>query len=250
MIKIIDILEFLNTVCPFELAESWDNAGLNVGRLGGEVERVLLALDADEQSIQTAKNLECDLLLTHHPLLFDPPRQITDASPIGHKVLLLAENGIAHIACHTNLDAAEGGVNDHLAACCGMEHPEPFEGLGRMGDLQTDASALIARLKERLPAATCMGVIDHEKINRAALVGGSGGSMLEKAWQQGCDTFITGEAKHDHALFARDHHMNLFVLGHYETEYIVLAPLKAALEEHFEGVECILMPQKAVMERF
>lgn len=250
MIKIYDILEFLNSYCPFELAEEWDNAGLNVGRLGAEVGKVLLALDADEQAILAAKEQGCNLLLTHHPLLFDPLRQITDSTPNGHKALLLAENGIAHIACHTNLDAAEGGVNDHLAACCGMERPEPFEGLGRMGALDTDAHALIARLKERLPAENCLGVITHERIGRAALVGGSGGSMLEKAWEQGCDTFITGEAKHDHALFARDHGMNLLILGHYETEYIVLAPLKAALEEHFEELECVLLPHQPVMEQF
>ncbi len=250
MIKVFDILDFLNQACPFGLAEEWDNVGLNLGRAGAKVEKVLLALDADESAILAAKEQGCQLLLTHHPLLFDPLRQITDGTPAGHKALLLAESGIAHIACHTNLDAAQGGVNDHLAACCGMEHPEPFEGLGRMGDLEIDASALIGRLKERLPAKTCMGLIHHSQIHRAALVGGSGGSMLQAAWEQGCDTFITGEAKHDHALFARDHGMNLLILGHYETEYIVLEPLKAALEEHFEGLECLLMPHRPVLEQF
>ena len=249
MIQISNILDFLNTCCPFELAEDWDNCGLNVGRHNSEVKKILLAMDVTDESIDTAKKLGCDLLLTHHPLLFDAPKQINDSSFNGRYILKLAESGIAHIACHTNLDAAEGGINDILASLCDMQEKEHFEGLGRMGKIPHTATALAALLKERLPAKTCLGVLDHETIGKAAIVGGSGGSLLEDAYNAGCDTFITGEAKHHHALQARDLQMNLLVFGHYETEYIVLSPLKEALNEAFPQVECFVLPYKAAMEQ-
>lgn len=249
MITIGSILEFLNTCCPFELAEDWDNCGLNVGYRNQEVKKILLAMDVTDEAIDTAKELGCSLLLTHHPLLFNAPRQINDSSFEGRYILKLAESGIAHIACHTNLDAAEGGINDILASLCDMQEKEHFDGLGRMGKIPHTATALAALLKERLPAKTCLGVLDHEKIGKAAIVGGSGGSMLEAAYNMGCDTFITGEAKHNHALMAKDLGMNLLMFGHYETEYIVLEPLKEQLCRQFTELECTVLPRRAPLER-
>lgn len=243
-----DIYDFLNEYCPYELAMEWDNPGLNVGRFEREVTHLLLAMDITDEVIETAKKGGCQLIITHHPLIFSPEKQITGEHYLGHRILSLAENGIAHIACHTNLDAAEGGVNSCLAACCGMEENELFGGIGRIGNVETTLTALVQRLKAQLPAENCLGVRCHEEVHRIAVVGGSGGSMLQEAAELGCDTFVTGEAKHDHALLARDMGVNLVILGHYETEYIALAPLGDALKERFPALNVAVMDPKAPIE--
>ncbi len=249
MNTIHEILEYLNQVCPFELAEEWDNVGLNVGRGNAEVKTVLLALDVCEEAIQAAKERGCQLIITHHPLLFDGPRQINDSHLDGRRILALAENGIAHIACHTNLDAAPGGINDFIASLCDMQEIESLDGLGRMGKIPHSLSELAALLKKRIPAKTCLGVADHEQIGKAAIVGGSGGSMMEAAYHAGCDTFITGEAKHHHALMARDLHMNLLMFGHYETEYLIIEHLAALLQEQFPALTVHTLPHHPVLEQ-
>lgn len=244
------ILEFLNEYCPFELAEEWDHAGLNVGRKDAAVTKVLVALDATEETIKAAKEMGAELLLTHHPLVFDPLAAVTDGSLTGERVLQLAEGGIAHIACHTNLDAAEGGVNDCLADLCGLEEREPFCGLGRMGLLNTSFTALAEQLKKGLPTAHCQGVLANPQVKRVAVVGGSGGSLLAEAVAAGCDTLVTGEAKYNQLLDAREYGLNLLVLGHYETEYIVLAPLAEALQKAFPALEVTVLPYQPPMEKF
>ncbi len=248
MTTIQTILDFLNDYCPFELAMEWDNAGLNVGRRETEVSRILLALDVTEEVINVGASAGCELILTHHPLLFDPLRQVTADTAEGRRILSLSEKRIAHIACHTNLDAAEGGVNTLLAAACGMKDSVLFGELGRIGKSQTTLTELVAQLKAALPACTCIGVRDHEEVRRIAVVGGSGGSLLEEAIAEGCDTFVTGEAKHSHALLAEEQHVNLLLLGHYETEYLALAPLANALRKAFPDLTVELMPQRAPME--
>ena len=247
--KVSDVLTFLNEYCPFALAEEWDNAGLNVGRKEAEVAKILVALDLTLETVKAARETGADLIVTHHPLLFDPLRQVTDEVLNGERVLALAEGGIAHIACHTNLDAAAGGVNDCLAAVIGLSQVENLGNLAKMGILDTTLSALAAKLKKDLPSDHCQGVFCREKVHKVALIGGSGGSLLQDAAEAGCDTFITGEVKYNHYLDAKEQGINLLTFGHYETEYIVLPPLAEALKKAL-GIEVVLMPRKAVMEKF
>lgn len=247
--KVWEVLEFLNEYCPFSLAEEWDNVGLNVGRKDAEVTKILVALDLTIETVNAAKAASADLIVTHHPLLFDPLRQVTDEQVNGARVLALAENGIAHIACHTNLDAAEGGVNDCLAALLGLSEVEPLGNLAKTGILDTSFYALADKLKKELPSEHCTGVCCNEQVHKVALIGGSGGSMLQDAIDAGCDTFVTGELKYNHYLDAKEQGINVLTFGHYETEYIVLPPLAKALEKAFDA-EVVLMPRKAPMEKF
>ncbi|PWM41803.1 MAG: Nif3-like dinuclear metal center hexameric protein [Clostridiales bacterium] len=249
MTTVQDIFQFLDEYCPFSLAESWDNPGLNAGWRGQEVHAALLAMDITPEAVLTAHERGCELIITHHPLVLDTLRQWNDETDRGRNLLRLAQNGISHIACHTNLDAAEGGVNAELAKRCGLENTVLFGGFGRIGERETTAGALIRQLKESLPAETCIGVLCHEHIKKIAVVGGSGASLLELAAAEGCDTFVTGESKHHHALIARELGINLLMFGHYETEYIALAPLEQALRARFPALSFSVMPRRAPLER-
>lgn len=238
-----EIYDFLDTVCPYALAEPWDNAGLNVGYRSRRVQKVLIALDLTMQTILTAKEKGCELIITHHPLLFDATKQINSDTAEGRRIMALAANNIAHIACHTNLDAAEGGVNDVLAGICGLENIEPFCSLGRIGTADTTLSALAERLKTALDAKSCQAVCAQETVHRVAVVGGSGGSFLEEPFAlKAGDTLVTGEAKHHQLLLAKEQGINLLVLGHYETEYPVLAPLAERLKTTFPDLTFETMP--------
>ena len=121
MTTVNDILKFLFSVAPEDLKEDWDAVGLFCGHGEGQVHRVLVALDPSMAAISEAAEQRAELLVTHHPLLFFPTRNVSDQTEEGRKVLALAENGIAVISMHTNLDAAAGGVNDCLAAALGLE---------------------------------------------------------------------------------------------------------------------------------
>ena len=238
-----EIYEFLDTVCPYSLAEPWDNAGLNVGYRTRKVQKVLIALDLTMQTILAAKEKGCELIITHHPLLFDATKQINSDTAEGRRVMALAANNIAHIACHTNLDAAEGGVNDVLAELCGLKNVETFCNLGRIGTAETTLSALAERLKAALHTDCCQAVCVQDAVGRVAVVGGAGGSFLEEPFAlQAGDTFVTGEAKHHQLLIAKEQGFNLLILGHYETEYPVLTPLKERLEQAFPDITFELMP--------
>ena len=243
------IYEFLDTVCPYELAEPWDNAGLNVGYRSRKVQKVLIALDLTMQTVLYAMEQGCQLILTHHPLLFDAAKQINSDTAEGRRILALAANNIAHIACHTNLDAAQGGVNDVLAELCGLENIRPFCGLGRIGTAETTLSDLAEKLKAALHTDCCQAVCAQETVSKVAVVGGSGGSFLEEPFAlQAGDTLITGEAKHHQLLLAKEQGINLLVLGHYETEYPVLAPLAEKLRAAFPELTFELMPFEAPTE--
>ncbi|MBQ7034761.1 MAG: Nif3-like dinuclear metal center hexameric protein [Clostridia bacterium] len=248
MTTVRKIYEFLDTVCPFSLAEEWDNPGLNVGYADRRVSKVLIALDLTMEVICRAAERGCELIITHHPLIFDPIKQVNGDSAEGRRILALAANNIAHIACHTNLDAAQGGVNDVLAQICGLTETQPFWGIGRIGTAETDLSALIARLKDALQA-DCKSVRCTEEVSRVAIVGGAGGGALEQPdLLTAGDTYITGEAKHHQLLIARERGINLLVLGHYETEYPVLAPLAQKLRAAFPEITFEEMPFEAPLE--
>ena len=121
MATVKNIFDFLNTVAPPYMKESWDNVGLNCGRMDKEVKTVLVALDPFVHVCQEAVDVGADLLVTHHALLWNPGF-ITDETQQGKNTLFLIEKGIPCINAHTNLDLAPGGVNDTLAQVLGLSH--------------------------------------------------------------------------------------------------------------------------------
>ncbi|MCL2670763.1 MAG: Nif3-like dinuclear metal center hexameric protein [Clostridiales bacterium] len=230
----------MDAIAPPALAWEGDNIGLLVGTEREEIARVLVALDCTPPVIAEAVEKGADLILTHHPSIKDPLTRLS------HRDLpyLLARHGIAHFAAHTNLDAAQGGVNDCLAACMGLENlrPLPPENLGRVGTLPTPCtlSEFLELCRERLQATPLYAGDLSQRIETVALVGGGGASDLQKAAAAGADILLTGDAKHSDALFARALGIALAVCGHYETESVVLKPLIARLQAADNGVQYML----------
>lgn len=238
-----DFLFAMERIAPRELALEYDNPGLIVGTKNTEVKRVLVALDCTVPVVREAKELGCDLVLTHHPLLFRAVKHITPEDPVTAPVYELIANGIGMFAAHTNLDAAEGGVNTTLCRLLGImnEKPVPPEDICRVGELEAPMSfsAFAGRVCRVLDTHIRAAGPERE-VKRIMVCGGSGGSEYPLAKEYGADVLVTGECKHSEAIEAVCAGINVIAAGHYETESIVLPPLIKRLKTLTEGVEYLL----------
>lgn len=254
MFTVKQIYDLLNQKAPFFMQESWDNSGMLVGRWNAPVERVLTTLDITPDTIQQAIDHDCQLIVSHHPVIFDKLRQVRDDDYNGERVVMLLENGISAICSHTSLDSAPNGVNDVLAALCGLTGETiPLEqggvdangtpyGVGRVGNLAQPMryGDYLTMLKHNLNLAGLRysGDLDAT-VSRVAVGGGSCGSMIPDVLKLGCDTFVTADLKYDHFLGTPFNGLKLVDAGHFETENPVMSHVSAWIREAFPEVQVI-----------
>ena len=233
------ILDYLWTLAPLSYKEDWDNVGFLLGRGNREVTGVLVALDATKAVAEEAERLGCQLVVTHHPVIFRGEKHITDADPLTEAHLAFLEKGIAVISMHTNLDCAPGGVNDVLAERLGLTHVEVLAdgetaGLIRMGDTREwDLPAFAAFVKERLSCPGLRYVDGGRPVRRVAVGGGACCGFAQRALAAGCDTFITSDLKYHEFCEAAAMGLNLIDAGHFETENPVCPVLRDKLAARF-----------------
>jgi GTP cyclohydrolase I len=224
-----DILVFLERIAPAATAAAWDNTGLQVGNLSLEVRKILTALDPALAVLREASRREAQLLLTHHPLIFPSLSTVNRETYPGDVIFEACNADIAIVAAHTNLDVAQGGINDMLASLFHLDDIEvlqknpaqPQIGLGRIGNLPEPESLLSFAAKiERLLHSRILGISGNreKKIERVAVVGGSGGSLVALASAMGADVLVTGDVSHHDALRATGLGLALVDAGHFQTE--------------------------------
>ena len=234
------IFEQLCAIAPLELQMSFDNSGFLVGRGDREVRKALLSLDITLPVIQEAEDLGADLIISHHPLIFHALKELRPDGP-GEKALLLAEKGIAALCMHTNLDIAEGGVNDVLIRLLGAEPEEALdvEGCGRVGTLPQamPLPAFLALCKEKLQINALRYVDSGRPVCRLAVMGGSGADAMLDAVKKGCDTYVTADVKYHSFLDALELGLNLIDADHFCTENPVIPVLKDRLKAAFPDVD-------------
>lgn len=249
MVKVKDVLQYMETLAPAYLAESWDNVGLLCGRKEREVKKILVALDPFRNVIEEAIREKADLIVTHHPLIFgDPVMAVNEETETGRCLLTLVENGIAAINAHTNLDLANGGVNDVLAETLGLRdiqiiHPmgtdaegRPY-GLLRMGTVKEQSlKEFLAGVKASLHCDGLRFVDGGKPVQKVAVGGGSCADEMEAALEYGCDTFVTSDAKYNRFRTAYENGLNLIDAGHFHTENPVVAVLAQKLQTQFPEV--------------
>ncbi len=242
MTTVQQVYEEMQRIAPLELAESWDNPGLLVD-CGGTVQKVLVTLDITPEVVEEAARKHCEVIVAHHPVIFSPLKKIGPQEV----PCQLVRAGISAICMHTNLDAAEGGVNEVLAGIFGMKNLETFaDGCGRVGEIELNSVKGLAyqvqkelasrcNLPENGPAVQIKLVDNGRMVKRLAVISGAGGSLFEEAIAVGADCLLTGEANHHHAIDAKRLGLSLIAAGHYATEFPVTAAvaekLRAALPE-------------------
>ena len=227
-VKVQQVLEILEQIAPPELACSWDNVGLLVDA-GRPVTSIMTALDITADVVRDAAESGCELIVSHHPVIFDPLRRVTAEDVPA----MLLQNGISAICMHTNLDAAPGGVNDVLADLLRIENRRDFaDNCGRIGTLNVPTTAQqLAETCSRMLHTHCKFVEADHPVEKLAEVSGAGGSYLQQAIDEGADCLVTGEAAHHIAILARQKGVGLVVAGHWGTEHPVVFALADALTE-------------------
>ena len=243
MVTVADILKYLEILAPRSMKMDWDNVGLLCGSKNAEVTKILVALDPFEGVCREAAEIGAELIITHHPLIFQAPKAITDETSIGRCIMQLCRHGISAINAHTNLDCAPGGVNDVLAAKLGLENVEiinPKDGVGlmRCGNVtEQSLESFLALVKERLGCEGLRYVDSDKTVRRVAVGGGScAGGMLE-ALEAGCDTFVTADIKYNQFWDAHDLGLNLVDAGHFHTENPVVVVLADKIATAFPEIE-------------
>jgi dinuclear metal center YbgI/SA1388 family protein len=233
------LVDILDERIPKALSEPWDNDGTDViPDKNATVTRALCALDCTSEAIEAAKKNGCNLIITHHPLIFKPLGAITADESVGKRVIECIRSGIAVVSFHTRLDIIEGGVNDVLASLIGVENTESFIPYGRIGDVDEqsfeDYAMLIAT---KLGLDLCkLGLVKaSESVKRVALVSGSGKDEIGAAIAAGADTFVTGEVMHNHMIECKEMGLNLICGTHYATERIIVPVLADIVREYVKA---------------
>lgn len=244
--NVSDIIGFLDSLYPFRIQEKWDNSGYLVECPLEECRRILLALDITNEVVDEAFKKNADLIISHHPVIFEPRKRLMKNDP----VYRLITDGIGAVCLHTNLDIAKGGTNGVILSKLSEKFgtvgdPEPFEELGGENSLGWIIT-LEQEVSARQLAEVCKEVFGCEfvrlskrtgEIKRIAFCSGSGGSMLGEALEKGCDALITGDVKHDVWIDANNSNIAVLDCGHFHTENIVLWELRRVLEEKFPQLD-------------
>lgn len=236
-----DIYKFINSQAPFEAAEDFDNCGLLVGSKRQEVTGCVIALDVTRAVAELAIKSKAELIVTHHPVIFNPLKSVTDNDIVYH----LVNHGISVISAHTNLDKAEGGVNDVLCERLGISDAsilEGTDGVCRIGKLPAPmkASELGSLVKERLSSKSVAVTCHDNIISSVVISSGAGDSYFRRMLSSPADAYITGEVRHDAMIDAISKGVTLITAGHYYTEAPVLYRLGEALQNAFKTVQFYL----------
>ena len=248
--KIKQIIDALEHFAPLPLQESYDNAGLQVGLTEAEASGALLCLDVTEEVVQEAIDMDCNLIVAHHPLLFRGLKTVSDGTQVERVVRMAVKNDIAIYAAHTNLDNVEDGVNYKMADKLGLVDVQLISprkvkvveerheravmaGSGVLGYFPVPLDSLV--FLERVKSAFQVECLMHnEMLNRpiqsVALCGGAGDFVLADAMRLEADAFLTGEM-HYHQYFGMEQKIQIGVLGHYQSEQYTVEIFRQILEE-------------------
>ena len=245
------VYDFLKTLAPEYMAYEWDHVGLLCGRSDRPVEKILVALDPFPHVCREAKELGCQLLVTHHPILWKL-ENVNDSTITGRDMLYLIENGISALNAHTNLDCAPGGVNDCLAARLGLEQVEVIDPIGTDGEGRAygllrggvipaaEPTEFVQHVKTALGCEGVRFVAGNRPVTKVAVGGGSCGDSLYRIRELGYDALVTADCKYNQFADAAEYGITLVDAGHFETENPVCGILAEKLQATFPDLEVIL----------
>ena len=241
------MLSALERFAPLPLQESWDNAGLQLGLTEAEVSGALLCLDVNEEIVDEAIRKGCNLIVSHHPLLFRGLKQICGQDYVQRCVIKAIKNDIVIVSMHTNMDNARDGVNWKMAERLELVNSQFFAqkvvdgieaGSGVVGELPEAMAAqgFVELVKRQfdVQCALCNELLQRP-IRKVALCGGAGDFLLPDALREGADAFITGEM-HYHQYFGYEQQIQICVIGHYQSEQYTSEIFRDIIQRECPGV--------------
>ena len=241
------MLSALEQFAPLPLQESWDNAGLQLGLTEAEVSGALLCLDVNEAVVDEAISKGCNLVVSHHPLLFRGLKQISGADYVQRTVIKALKNDVVVVSMHTNMDNALDGVNWKIAERLGLGECRFFAqkavegieaGSGVVGELPQPMAAQdfvqLVKRQFQVECAQCNELLQRP-VQRVAICGGAGDFLLPDALREGADAFITGEM-HYHQYFGYEQRIQICVIGHYQSEQYTAEIFRDIIQRDCPGV--------------
>lgn len=240
-----ELYKYLSEQIPASLSCSWDNDGLMCAPdSSAPVSKVLITLDITREVTDAAIREGYDLVISHHPLIFKGVKSLTDDAYVSAKLIDLVRAGVSAMSFHTRLDAVEGGVNDILAKKLGIIDATPFgidpTPIGRIGKLPTPMELDdFAALVKRALGAPCVSYANAgKKVEKVAVLGGSGSDDIAAAIFAGADTYVSGELGYHHLTDAPDGEINLIEAGHFYTEFPVCERIAELVRSADESISC------------
>lgn len=235
--KCSDVIAKLEELSPKSYAADWDNPGLLVGRKDKNISKVYIALDATDAAIAKAIEYDCDMLITHHPMIFKPIKSVCEDDFIGRRILRLARHDISYYAMHTNFDvmgmadaaADELNLKNRSVLDVTFEDDISKEGFGRVGDLPRQMSlyecAEYVKKVFDLEAVKVFGDLEAT-VKKAAISPGGGGSIISAALASEADVFIAGDIDYNPGIDAVAQGMAIIDAGHFGTEKLFMPYIK------------------------
>ena len=250
--KIKEVVSALERFAPLPLQEDFDNAGLQIGLTEAEVSGALLCLDVTEAVVDEAIEKGCNLIVSHHPLIFHKLRRVTGEDYVQRAVMKAIQKGVAIVSMHTNMDSAQGGVNHKIAEKMGLGQLA-FFGTEKVVDGVRGGAGVVGILPAPMAADDFVLMLKHtfgvecvqanellrRPISKVALCGGAGSFLLPEAIRQGADAFVTGEM-HYHDYFGHEQEIQIAVIGHFQSEQYTSEIFQSIIEERCPGVRCCL----------
>ena len=227
--KVNDAIKILNDWAPEETAQEWDNVGLLIGSESDDLSGILVALDITEMVVKEAVKTDSNLVVTHHPIIFDPLFKLKSNEYPASVIINIIKNDISVYSMHTNLDAVKGGVNDQLAKKLNLTKVEPIgsDAIGHLGRIGKTVEKIklgdfldMVKVALKVEALKYQGNLE-DNVKSVAICSGSGGSFLESVIELGADVFVSSDIKHSHWLQAKNR-ISLVDAGHYESEQVIL----------------------------
>ena len=238
--KVKDVMAVIEEFAPLALQEKWDNSGLCIGSPEDKVSSVLLGLDCTPELVDEAIACGADMIVTHHPLIFSGLKKISAEDLVGEAVVKAIRAGISVYAAHTSADKVIAGVSGAMAARLGLKDVRILDedgegtGLGVVGNLPEPMTAqdALELVKERF----ALKVVKSSKpvgckIERVAMCGGSGGSLIGAARAAGAQLYISGDISY-HNFFTPEGFM-IMDIGHYESEIEIVDILFSLIKKNF-----------------
>lgn len=246
MITVKDIYDYIDSFAPFSQQQSYDNSGLCAGEPDMSVKRVLTALDITSKVVEEAKEKDCQLIISHHPVIFKGLKYLSMKNP----AVALTSYGMAAVCAHTSFDSAQGGMNDILCSVLGFEILEtlayeegkPIGYVCRL-PLESSSARLASVCKKKLGCKAVRYTGAGGGITTVGVCSGSGGNLMDAAMAKGCQALITGDVKHSDFIAAENAGFCLIDAGHYYTENVFHRALANKLAEQFP--ELVIMQSES-----
>ncbi len=251
-LHVSDLVDIMEQLAPSDLAEEWDNCGLQVGSLQWPVKKIWVALDPLLPIIKAAVDHDVDMVITHHPLVFQPLKRIDLETIVGQVIGAAVKGNTAIYAAHTNLDSAFEGINDALAEKIGLEDLIPLvpaklpfgtgdadasmskQGLGRVGRLNPAVTVdqLALRIKKEIGTHQVRVAGDPQiVVDRAAVCSGSGAGLMDAFLMSDAQVYISGDLKYHDARTVEAAGRAMIDVGHFHSEHIMIEPLVSRLQK-------------------